>query len=152
LNWVTAGASVNASAALQFGIIDAKLQLAAAVNAQLQAGINAPGLSLWSYNGAASRFGTRLESHTNFGWPGVPSTAQVLGVVIATEDFDSWGSFSLGFNTGGTSKKRAQTSQANLRFLGTLGGGQLNTGVLSISATIQLILLELQGLAAALSL
>lgn len=147
--WVAASASANVSLSAQLGLVDAKLQVVADIAAKIQAGLAAPGLSLWTYSGAASRFGLRLAEQTEDGWGGIQPNQSVLGIVVATEDFDSWGQFSLGFNTGSTSKTQGRTDRANLVYVGTLGGGEVNTGVLAISKLIGLILLELQGLKAA---
>jgi hypothetical protein len=148
--WVTAGVSANLDIGIQLGLIELKLAAALALSAQFEAGLTAPGISLWSYSGAAPGFGAALSVQTATGWGSIPPTQEVQGVVISTESAISWLAFGKSFRTGASGRSVAGPD-AHLVYEGTFGGGQLSTGVLSLSGQLELAVLDLKGLRASLS-
>jgi hypothetical protein len=143
-NWVTLNAGANVELAAQLGFIEAQLAIVAALAADFQAGVSAPVIAGWSYAGRAARFGPELETATRSGFGRTAPNTQIRALIIATENFASWGSFSQGFRTG-FSGTPAETTDARLVFLGELGGGEWNSGVQSLLSQFNLLLAELQG-------
>lgn len=143
-NIVTGGVTVNTDLLAQLAFIELQLGVMAPLIASFQAGLNAPGLALWSYSGPSVGFGEALSLQTVGGYGATGATQEINGLVIATESLDSWKSFGQGFNVG-TSASAVATSARLLKFIGTLGGGQVNTGVLSVSKQLSLFLAELQA-------
>ena len=142
----TINAKVGALPSLtgQIGIIDGYLQVVTKVAASFQAGLNAGSLAAWSYAGNSRGFGQTMLGTSN-GWGDVSSGAEVNAIIIATESFESWGQFSLGFNTGTSSSTRVSSDAANLTFLGVLSAASLDTGVQALSKDINLFLGQLNG-------
>lgn len=149
-NILTGAFNANADLAVQLGLVEIELALVGTLTANFQAGLDAGALSLWTYSGSAAGFGGKLAEQTRSGYPGVEANTVVEAIVIATEDFDSWGSFSATFNTGDTAAAPANPTVNDLRFQGTLRGAQLDTGMLSLSLPINLYLDLLRGLKATL--
>jgi hypothetical protein len=147
LSMFTASFDAKADIGLKLGLIEAELALVGELAASLNAGLNTGGLTLWTYAGKAASFGELLAGHTATGFDAVGPNDQIFGLIIATESFSSWGSFSASFNTGSTSTKELETTDsAELTYVGTLTGGQLDTGVLEAVLPINLYLLDLEAL------
>jgi hypothetical protein len=141
---LTVGASdLTVDVGVQLGLIETQLAGLQSVGAKLTAGLAAPAISGWSYSGEAAGFGETLAAATATGFGQIEPDATIAGLVIATEDAASWGSFSKGFTTGGR-------SDGVLRYHGELGGGQWNTGVATLLVRLELFLLKLRGLKAGL--
>ncbi len=145
-NILTASATVNVDIGIQLGLIEAQIAIVGDLIATLEAGLVPGGIALWTYAGRAGSFGSALELQTKRGFGHVAPTDHIYGAVIATESFESWGSFSATFNTGTTSTEVATTDESKLTFQGFLGGEDLNTGVFELVQPIKLLLLELEGL------
>jgi hypothetical protein len=142
-------AGAQADIAAQLGLVELQIALVGSIAADFQAGLDTGGLSAWTYAGQSAAFGEQLEVQTRNGYSGVGADDHINAVIVATESFSSWGNFSATFNTGTTSVRELEsTTGADLDFLGTLTGGQLNTGVLDLFQPINLYLLELEGLKA----
>ena len=150
-NWVTLNADANVELVVELGLIDAKLAVVAAIDAELSAGLDTGSLTAWTYAGNARGFGTELKYATQNGFGSVAPTADINAIIIGCEDFSSWENFGASFNIGTSADEDLGTTstQQDLLCLGTLTGGQLNTGVLELYARLRLFLLELQGLRAA---
>jgi hypothetical protein len=146
-NLFNASAGARADILAQLGLVEAEIAIVGEIVATFEAGLDAGNLSLWTYAGRAASFGTELQAQTISGYPDVEADEQIQALIIATEDFTSWGNFSATFNTGTTSLREIDpTSVADLSFEGVFGGGQLNTGVLDLSQPIELYLLELEAI------
>lgn len=143
-------ADVNADASAQLGIVQAQITVVLEIVTALELGLGAAAIAGWSYAGRAPGFGNALAEDTENGFPGFAPDAQIEAVIIATESFGSWQSFSEGVDTGGTAEEQAAADLENLRFMGAKTGAGWNLGVASVFARIRLFLLELQGLAATL--
>lgn len=149
-NIIAAGADVSADLAIDLAFIEAQIAICSPLVATFTAGVSAPGISGWSYSGRAAGFGRQLELATASGFGRVAAATEVQAVIIATESFTSWGSFSQGCYTGSSALAPAASTEENLAFLGTLGGGSWNTGVASLLARLRLHLQALEGLRAGL--
>ena len=146
-NLFSCSLDAQADIGIELGLVTAQLAIVGEIVGSFSAGLDVPGLSAWSYAGRSASFGDQLASQTATGWQSHAPTDNVQGLVLATESFDSWGNFSGSFNTGRSSLRKVDpTKEANLTYMGTLGGGQLNTGVLDLFLPINLFLLELEAL------
>jgi hypothetical protein len=145
-NFVVAGAAAGIDLALELGLIEAQLAVATTIEASLSAGLSAGGIAGWSYSGRSATFGTALESATSGGFGKTAADVPIVGIVIATEDFGSWGSFSQGFRTGSTANAPADPNAGRLSFLGELGGGEWNTGAAQVKRRLDLFIAELRGI------
>jgi hypothetical protein len=142
---VTAGASVNADAVLQLGLIDLALDLVVSLEAKLSVGLNAGGLASWTYSGPCSGL-VSASPAMNGGW--------TKGVVVATENVGSWGQFGASINTGAsaTAQPHGPAVFETLGRTGGLGGSEIFVGLLDIAKRIELFKIQLQGLKVALQL
>lgn len=140
------GASIDLStdAAAQLALVTAQLEVAEGVSSTLSLGLEASGVAGYSYSGPAPAFGSELERYTKAGIGKTPPTAQVQAVVIATESFASWGTFSQSVDTGGTAGAEA-TATPRLAFMGELPGRSWNPGVASVGTEIDLLVADLRG-------
>lgn len=145
-NFVTAGVEVNGSLTADYAIISGQLALAEQLNATFSAGLDAGGLAMWTYRGSADGFGPSLQAQTVYGYGSVAPSTHVNALVVTTEDFTNWGTFSATFNTGTTADRPVQTStERALKFEGYFDGGQLNTGVAELKGQLDLVLADLRG-------
>lgn len=144
------GASVNVEAAGKLGLINGQIEVVSEIVAPLELGLGAAGIAGWSYAGRAPGFGVALEADTRSGFPGFAPSQIIEAVIIATENFGSWQSFSDSVNTGDSSAEQVEADVANLRFLGAKTGAGWNFGVASLFGRIRLFLDLLEGLAATL--
>jgi len=152
LNWVSLNADANASLVIEIGLIDAMLEIVGTVALAFEAGLSSGSLAGWSYAGRTAGFGSRLIPATENGFGTIAPDDQISALIIACADFGSWQGFSTGFNTGASSTDDlgvTTTGEERLRFLGEIGGGEWNIGVYDVFARINLFLLELRGLKAA---
>lgn len=152
-NFATGAASFNADLVTELGLIEAQLAVIGELVANFDAGLSSGDLAGWSYAGRAAGFGESLAAQTRTGFGSVAADDNINALVIATELFASWESFSLGFNVGDSADEEIQgpsTTAQNLTFLGTLGGGDWNTGLLAARLPIDIFLLELQAASASL--
>lgn len=138
-NMVVLGADLNLELAAQLGIIELALEAALAAQAAFQAGLGVPGIAAWSYSGAASGLAAAAPGGITGPWQ--------RGLFVATESLDSWGQFSVSINTG-PSKTAAAGGPPILTALGSLGGGEILTGLVDLKARLDLFVLRLQGLKA----
>ena len=145
---ITASANLDLTAKL--GIINAQIEVVSEILVPLELGLGAFGIAGWSYAGRAPGFGVALAADTENGFPGFAPDASIEAVIIATENFGSWGSFSESVDTGGTAQDQVAADVENLRFMGFKTGAGWNFGVASVFAKIRLFLAEIEGLAAAL--
>lgn len=152
LNWITLNADANLELAAELGLVELKIAAVGTATATLQAGVNAGGLTGWSYAGQARGFGTTLAEATQYGFGAAGPTDEVNALIIACAEFGAWVSFSASFNTGPSALEDlgSATTEQKLSCLGTLTGGQWNTGALDLLARLDLFLLELNGLKVAL--
>ncbi len=144
-NWATMGADVSADLAIQLGLLTAEIATLDALVVSLSAGVDAGGIAGWTYAGRAGGFGIELERATAIGAGALTPDDEVTGIVIATESFGSWGSFSNGVNVGRTAAAEATATAQRLSFLGSLDGGDWNTGVLDLLARFRPFLLDLNA-------
>jgi len=151
-NWVTLNADANLQLVAELGLVDLKIAVVGGLVAELEAGVNAGGLTGWSYAGRAAGFGTTLVGETRYGFAGTAPDADIDAIIIACADFDAWVSFSAGFNTGASASTDlgVETGAEQLTSMGTLTGGEWNTGALSVFAQLDDFLLELNGVRAGL--
>jgi hypothetical protein len=145
LNFSSGSIDLSAMAAIKLALVTAQLTVAEGVQATLATGLEAGGISGWSYSGRATGFGSELERYTRAGFGKTAPHATVQAVIIATESFDSWGAFSQSVNTGGTAAAEASSSQARLAYLGELPAASWNSGVASVSAGINQLVADLRG-------
>ena len=147
LNWITLNAGANLSLLADLALADAQIALVEPTVLDLEAGLAAPGIVGWSYSGRAAGFGRTLEAATRAGFPSAGPDRDVSAIIIACADFASWGAFSAGFHTGDSSIRSlpATTDEERLRFLGSLGGGQWNTGAQALLSGLSLLLSGLRG-------
>ena len=141
-NMLTLGASLNLDLALQLGLIDATLALALSVKATIEAGLSTGGIAAWTYSGPASGLAALA--------PGSIVGNYTVGLIVATENPSSWCQFSVSVNTG-PSKTAAVGGPPTLTSLGELSGGEISTGLLSFSGVLDLYLLKLTGMKAAIA-
>jgi hypothetical protein len=133
---------------LQIQALNLSLALVGDVTASFQAGLNAPGLGLWTYAGGAAAFGQILES-----WNGVIGDPNnpIEAIIVLTESFGSWQAFGQGFNVGATAVSPVSGGPVgSLRTLGRLPGAELNVGVAGLFQFAQQYTAELEGLKAGL--
>lgn len=151
-NWVTLNAGANVELVAELGLIEAQLAVVGALVAPFEAGLAAPGIAGYSYAGRAAGFGHALAAATAGGIGSIPPTQNVNALIIGCADFDAWGAFSAGFNTGPSAQidLGSIATPDSLRFLGSLGGGQWNTGLRDVFGVLASFLLELEGAKAAL--
>jgi len=143
--WITANAGFSEDIGVKLGIVDGSIALVGKIAAKLQLGINAGGLQTYTYSGGVAKFAGAITAAMG------RDDRQVQGFVIACESFDSWGRFSLTFNTGKTvSQGQPLPSESKFTLLGNLTGGELNTGLLQVQQPINLYLAHLNGLRAVL--
>jgi hypothetical protein len=142
------GVDTNIELVAEGGFIEGQLAIVGSLSASLGAGLNAAGIGGWTYAGRVGGCGELLTQDTRTGYGRTTGDAQIQAVIIFTESFDSWGSFSQGCNTGSSSAAPAAATDARLAFLGELGGNKWNTGVDHVLADLDLFLAELEGLKA----
>jgi hypothetical protein len=138
-------APINIELAGDLAFIEAQLGIAGPVKAEFEAGLNAGGLASWSYRGSARGFGETLEQATRNGFGETAPGANVKALIAATPNPATWSALSLGFNTGRSGASAARNDEAVLEFLGSLSGGQLNTGVLTLQQYVDLFWLSLEA-------
>ncbi len=150
--WVSLTADAKVDLLARLGLVDAQVELVAPVVADLNLGADASDLQGWSYSGQAEGFGRTLEAETAQGFANTGPNDNIDALIIATNLFASWESFSLGFNTGESSNKDLgnTTDQQQLQSLGTLSGDDWNIGVKLILEPVRLILTALEQAKAAL--
>ncbi len=148
-NVLAGGIDASLESTIELGVVSIQISAVQQITIPLGIGLDAGGIAGWSYSGPAQGYGIELERATARGFGRFRATDQIVGVVIATESFASWGAFSQGVNTGGSGSIEA-TEDATLNYLGALNGGQWNTGVATLIARIRLLLDELRGIKAAL--
>ncbi|HKY40774.1 MAG TPA: hypothetical protein VJN18_32790 [Polyangiaceae bacterium] len=141
-----AGASLDLAtdAAVDLALVTAQLTVAESVASTLNIGLEVGGVAGYSYSGPAPAFGSELERYSKAGIGKTPPSAQIQAVIIATESFASWGTFSQSVNTDGTAGAEA-TSSPRLAFMGELPGSSWNPGVASVGAEIDLLVADLRG-------
>ena len=114
------------------------------ISTQFSAGLSAGSIAAWNYTGSVRGLAAKFKPVTS--WGGVLPTAQVEGLVIITESRASWSAFGEGFATGKSAAVSSpDTSKALLEYMGSLSGGELNTGVLAAKAPLDAYLAELKG-------
>jgi hypothetical protein len=145
--WATANVDGNAALLVELGLVDAQIAILDPIVADITAGISAPGIYGWTYAGFAGGFGPALSIASAFGYGGIGATEAVSALVIATELFASWEAFSEGFETGDSAQVNLgeTPSQARLRALGGLSGGEWNTGTRAVLNGLRLTLEALRG-------
>jgi len=150
--WISLSGDANLELVANLGLVDAQITLVQPVVADLNLGADASSLQGWSYSGQAEGFGRTLESATAQGFANTAPNDNIDALIIATNLFASWESFSLGFNTGESSNKDLgnTTDQQQLQSLGTLTGDDWNVGVKLILEPVRLILTALEQAKAAL--
>jgi hypothetical protein len=146
LNMVSASADLSVDLAAKIGTVTAQIAVLDALAATLSAGLDAGGIGGWTYAGRAPGLGIELEQATARGVAGFAPDDEVTGVVIATENFASWGALAEGVNVGRTAAAPAATGSQRLTFLGSLSGGQWNTGVAELMLRFRNLLGELNGI------
>lgn len=144
---ITAGSSsLAADVALKLGLVTGQIAAGEGIESAIGGGLDAGGISGWSYAGRISRFARKLDGETRSGGFGaVGPDDTVTAVVIATESFASWQSFSQGAETGTTADQQATANDEALTFLGSRGGAEWNTGTADLVARLDLLLAELRG-------
>jgi hypothetical protein len=149
--WLALNADGSAQLVADLAAINAQIELMLGIVGPLQVGLDAGSLTGWTYAGSARGYGRTLADATAAGFGGVGPADQVDAIIIGAADFAAWGSFSDGFETGGTAGTDLgeTTTASNLTAQGTLSGAQWNTGVRDVFDQLAAFLLELQGLAAA---
>jgi hypothetical protein len=143
------GAETSLELGVELGLIEGQIAALSPLVSTFSAGVNAPGIAGWSYAGRAQGFGSELERSTRTGFGRTAAADQVQAVIIATESFSSWGSFSQSVNTGTSARAPAAPGSALLAFHGELGGGSWNTGVARLLLPFEDLLGELEGAKAA---
>ncbi len=144
------GPTISGELGVKLGAVNARIGTVSSLVATFGGGLSASGISGWCYSGSARGFGRRLAQETLSGFGRTAPTQTIRGLVIATENFGSWGSFGEGFRVGGTDQSPADPESDSLRYQGELGGGEWNTGTASLLGRFRLLLGELQGNAATL--
>lgn len=139
------GPSVALGIGGKIGAIEVSIGTVGKIVDQLSVGLDAGGIASWNYAGRAAGFGESLESATAMGFGRFGPKDDVAGVVIATENFGSWGSLSEGFNTGASSSVPVESGVDRLVYMGSLDGKSLNTGVAGALADINVFLGQLEG-------
>lgn len=131
----------------ELGFAQAQLAVLSPVVEQIKVGLQAPGIAGWTYAGRCAGFGTKLAGGTSSGFGGVAPLGNVNAVIIATDNFASWQSFSHGFATGGSASTNLgqRTDQERLAFHGLLSGGAWSHMLDGISKRLDVVLSTLEG-------
>jgi hypothetical protein len=140
--FITVGADLNADIAVQLGLVNAALAIALDAGAKIDAAFSVGGIAGWCYSGPARGLATAQSA---FG------TGYTRGVMIATENPSSWGQFGASVNAG-PSLTAPSGGPPALTSLGKMSGGEVFSGMLSVTGEIKAFLLKLQGLKANLEL
>lgn len=145
--WASVNVTTNADLVADLALLEAQITILEPIAADLRAGVDAGGLSGWSYAGTAAGYGTELQAASARGYGGVATTDDVSGLIIATDAFTSWGSFSIGFNTGDSTRVDLgdNPSSDRLRSLVATTGGDWSTGVRGQLPGLELLLESLNG-------
>ena len=149
--WPTLCVDINTDLNADWGLVSAQLAIVEEAAGKFEAGVNAGSLTGWTYAGRAQGFGTKLRAATAGGFGGVDPDTQISALIIGCASFSSWGSFSVGFNTGSSADDDLgeTTTQERLQCQGTLNGGQWSPGVLDLFARLDALRLTLAGRKAA---
>jgi hypothetical protein len=145
--WPTLTADANAELTAELGVVLAQIEFVGDIVTTLEAGANSGGLTGWTYAGRARGFGSTLAATTQYGFGAAAPDDEVNALIIACPEFGAWASFSASFNTGttATADLGPATTQEQLQCLGTLTGGQWDTGALTLAARFRLYLDLLYG-------
>src|SRR6185503_12353722 len=114
------GADAALDLGIKIGLLEGLIAIVGTLVGALAGGLNTGGFSGWSYSGRAAGFGSQLERATANGFGKTAANADIAAIIIATESIESWGSFSLGFNTGGSANEAASSSVERLIYMGEL--------------------------------
>jgi len=149
-NWATLNADANLDLVAELGLVDAKIAIVEDIATDIRAGVDAGGLTGWSYAGHARGLGRGMLDATECGFAGTDPSEEINALVVACADFDSWGTFGEGFNAGTSDGEDlgTTTTEARLVSMGTLTGGQWNTGAAATLLRVEAFLAEMQGLKA----
>jgi hypothetical protein len=139
------GGLVALELGVKIGALAGQIAAVGTISDQLSLGLDAGGIASWNYAGRAAGFGESLESATALGFGKFGPKDNVAGVVLATENFGSWGSFSQGFNTGASSTVPVEAGVDRLVYMGSLDGKSLNVGVAGALADINVFLGQMKG-------
>jgi hypothetical protein len=147
----TVAAGVSAEITVKLGAVELQIPIVKELTASLGAGFFAGGIAGWTYAGRGRGFGQRLKQVLPAGFAGATGKDTVSALVLATESFEAWGNFGRGFDVGASSNLGPTTTKESLSFMGAHSGGEWNTGVARFKAQLDLLLAELEGIAATLS-
>jgi len=144
--WLPSGSlTVNADLVIDLGIIDAQLAIVTPLAADLEMGLDVPGIAGWSYSGSAVGFGRTMQAATANGFATIGPDVQISATIIATESFSSWGSMSQSFDVGDSATVPADPANDHLQFLGMRAGSNWNTGCAQLRILLDAFLGELRG-------
>jgi hypothetical protein len=139
--------SVLPAMTVELGAAEAQLAVLSPLVGGLRTGLDTPGIAGWTYSGRAAGFGAKLASGTQSGFGGVPPNQPVSAVIVATNNFASWQSFSEGIDTGGSANTNLGTStkQERLAFHGVRGAGSWSVGLDRVLKPLDITLSTLEG-------
>lgn len=147
--WVTIGAEANIDIALQLGFIEGQIGAVAQAKGAISAGLDAGGISGWSYFGRCSGLGAELAPQVRFGFGGLGPADEVTAIVIVTESFASWRELSKSM-AAAPANTPATSAESRIVSHGPRSGADWNTGTAELGARIDAFSEELDGLKASL--
>jgi hypothetical protein len=139
------GVDAAADLSADIALLTPPIALLGTLVGSFRTGLNTGAIAGWSYSGRSAGFGSRLAPATANGFGKTAPNDDIAAIIIATESFSSWGSFSTGFNTGSSANQEATATDERLVYMGELGGAEWNVSVKEALADLDLFLAGLEG-------
>lgn len=143
--FTVSAADPSVDVAVKLGFIETQLGIVAGIRTQLEAGLDAGGISGWSFAGRAALFGPTLDALIRNGFGKLGPGDPVQGIVIVTQALESWNAFSESMNVA-----PAPPTTPRITAHGERSAANWNTGTARLFAELRAFENELEGMKAGL--